>query len=206
MDGMIRRTNSLFTTEVLNCPLLPKFHLPQLESYDGSKDPLDHIESFKTLMLLQMTPDKVMCRAFPTTLKRVARVWFSKIPSGIIANFEQLSKCFVHHFIGGQRHKKSTGHLLNIQQAEGESLRQYVTRFNKELLQVDETESQVILTTFQAELLFEDFFLFNHQKPIKNGRKIALKSSEVHKCRKCDACKRNERKKEERRRNKQKSQ
>ena len=47
LDGMIRRTDSSFTNEVLNRPFLPKFHLPQLESYDGSKDPLDHIESFK---------------------------------------------------------------------------------------------------------------------------------------------------------------
>ena len=127
LDGMIRRMDSLFTTEVLNQPLPSKFCLPQLESYDDSKDPLDHIESFKALMLLQMTLDEVMCRAFPTTLKGVARVWFSKIPLGTIVDFEQLSKGFVRHFIGGQRHKKPTGQLLNIQQAEGESLRQYVT-------------------------------------------------------------------------------
>ena len=57
---------------------------------------------------------------------------------------------------GGQRHKKPTGHLLNIQQVERESLRQYITQFNKELLQVDEVEDQVILTTFQAELLLGD--------------------------------------------------
>ena len=78
-------------------------------------------------MLLQITPDEVMCKAFPTTLKEAARVWFSKIPLGTIADFEQLSKGLVHHFIEGQRHKKPTGHLLNIQQAEGESLRQNVT-------------------------------------------------------------------------------
>ena len=123
LDGMIRKTDSPFTIEVLNRPLPPKFHLPQLESYDGSKDPLDHIESFKMLMLLQMTPDEVMCRAFPTTLKAAARVRFSKIPPRTIADFEQLSQGFVHHFIRGQRHKKPTDHLLNIQQAEGESLR-----------------------------------------------------------------------------------
>ena len=28
LDGMIRRMNSTFTTEVLNCPLPPKFLLP----------------------------------------------------------------------------------------------------------------------------------------------------------------------------------
>ena len=123
LAGMIRRTDSPFTTEVLNRPLPSKFCLLQLESYDGSKDPLDHIESFKTLMLFQMTPNEVMCRAFQSTLKWVVRVWFSKIPLETIANFEQLSKGFVCHFIGGQRHKKLTGHLLNIQQTEGESLR-----------------------------------------------------------------------------------
>ena len=52
LDGMIRRIDSPFTIEVLNHPLPPKFRLPQLESYDDSKDPLDHIKSFKTLMLL----------------------------------------------------------------------------------------------------------------------------------------------------------
>ena len=65
LDGMIQRTNSPFTTEVLNCPLPPKFRLPQLESFDGLRDPLDHIKSFKTLMLLQMTLDEIMCKAFP---------------------------------------------------------------------------------------------------------------------------------------------
>ena len=52
LDGIIRRTNSPFTTEVPNCPLPPMFRLPQLESFDGWKDPLDHIESFKTLVHL----------------------------------------------------------------------------------------------------------------------------------------------------------
>ena len=114
LNGMIRRTDSPFTTEVLNRPLPSKFRLPQLESYDGSKDPLDHTESFKTLMLLQMTPNEVMCRAFPKTLKGAARVWFNKILPRTIVDFKQLSKGFVRHFIGGQRHKKPTGHLLNI--------------------------------------------------------------------------------------------
>ncbi|XP_030930932.1 uncharacterized protein LOC115956775 [Quercus lobata] len=114
-----------------------------------------------------MTPDEVMCRAFPTTLKGAARVWFAKQPLGIIANFEQLSKGFVCHFIGGQRHKKPIGHLLNICQAEGESLRQYVTHFNKELLQVDEAEDQVILMTFQAGLLLRYFFFSITKSPPK---------------------------------------
>ena len=65
---------------------------------------------------------------------------------------------FVRHFIKGKRHKKPIGHFINIHQKEGESLRQYVTRFNKELLQVDEAEYQVILMIFQVGLLPVYFF------------------------------------------------
>ena len=49
-----------------------------------------------------MTPDKVMSRAFPTILMGAARVWFSKIPPGTIADFKQLNKGFVRYFIGGK--------------------------------------------------------------------------------------------------------
>ena len=122
-----------------------------------------------------MTLDEVMCRVFQTTLKGAAMVWFSKIPSRTIANFKQLSKVLFVISLGG-KDKKPTGHLLNIQQAEGESLRQYITRFNKELLQVDEVEDQVILTTFQVGFLPEDF-LFSITKSPPNSRKIASKSS-----------------------------
>ena len=53
LDGMLKRIDSPFTASVLECPLLPKFRLPQLEFYDGTKDPLDHIRAFKTILTLQ---------------------------------------------------------------------------------------------------------------------------------------------------------
>ena len=53
LDGMLKRTDSPFTANVLECPLPPKFCLPQLEFYDGTKDPLNHIEAFKTILNLQ---------------------------------------------------------------------------------------------------------------------------------------------------------
>lgn len=144
LDGMIKMTDSPFTTEVLNHPLPPKFRISHLKSFNSLKDSLDHIESFKMLVHLQMTQDEVICRAFLTTLKDARRVWFSKIPLGTIANFEQLSHSFVRHFIGGQRHRKPMRHLLIIKEEEGELLRLYATHFNKEVLQVDVKVAQKI--------------------------------------------------------------
>ena len=39
LNGMIKRTDSPFIASVLECPLPPKFYFPQLEVYDGTKDP-----------------------------------------------------------------------------------------------------------------------------------------------------------------------
>ena len=88
LDGMLKQTYSPFTTSVLECPLPPKFRLPQLEFYDDTKDPLDHIGAFKTILNLQQTLDEVICRSFPTSLKGGARVWFSKLPTSSTVNFK----------------------------------------------------------------------------------------------------------------------
>ena len=52
LNDLVHRTDSLFTAFVTTFSLPPKFCMPQVEIYDRSKDPLDHLESFKTLMHL----------------------------------------------------------------------------------------------------------------------------------------------------------
>ena len=51
-DDLVNRTDSPFTIQVNSCPLPQKFRMPQVESYDRVKDPLDHLETFKTMMHL----------------------------------------------------------------------------------------------------------------------------------------------------------
>ena len=74
LDDLVHQTDSPFTASVTSFPLLPKFRMPQVESYDRSKDPLDYLESFKTLIHLQGVADEIMCKAFPTTLKGPAGI------------------------------------------------------------------------------------------------------------------------------------
>ena len=89
-----------------------------------------------------------MCRAFPTTLKGLAQVWFSKIPPNSVSFFDELSKLFVNNFIGGKRHKRFLSSLLTIEQGENESLQSFVTRFNREVLTVDEMDDKLLLAAF----------------------------------------------------------
>ena len=64
LDNLVNRTYLPFTVPINSCPLPQKFQMPQTKSYDGVKDPLNHLETFKTLMHLQGVPDEIMCRAF----------------------------------------------------------------------------------------------------------------------------------------------
>ena len=101
VDGLVRVTDSPFTTAVLECPVPSKFQLPQLESFDTLKDPQDHFNTFKMTLGLQQPPDEILCHSFPTTLKGAAREWFTKLPTSSVDSFEQLSNAFLRHFIGG---------------------------------------------------------------------------------------------------------
>ena len=50
VDRLVRATDLPFTTAVLECPVPSKFRLPQLESFNGLKDPQDHLNTFKTTL------------------------------------------------------------------------------------------------------------------------------------------------------------
>ena len=84
-----------------NHPLPSKFKMSSLDLYDGTRNPCDHIATFKTTMHLQGIPNEIMGRVFLTTLKGPAQVWFSKIPPNTIGSFEELSKLFANNFIKG---------------------------------------------------------------------------------------------------------
>ena len=88
VDSLVRATDSPFTTAVLECPVPSKFWLPQLEPFDGLKDPQDHLNTFKTTLGLQQPPEEILCHSFPTTLKGAVREWFTKLPTSSVDNFE----------------------------------------------------------------------------------------------------------------------
>ncbi|XP_065635448.1 uncharacterized protein LOC136070057 [Quercus suber] len=104
-----------------------------------------------------------MCRAFPTTLKGPARIWFSRLTPNSISTFKELSAQFITHFIGGHRYKKSTACLMSIMQREDETLRAYITRFNREVLSIDKADDKILVAAFTNGLR-KGKFLFSIYK------------------------------------------
>uniref|UniRef100_A0A2N9ET33 Uncharacterized protein n=1 Tax=Fagus sylvatica TaxID=28930 RepID=A0A2N9ET33_FAGSY len=168
LDMLVHRSESPFTKRIDEYPLPAKFKVPQLETFDGFKDPLDYLDSFRTIMRLHGVSDEIMCRTFPTNLRGSARTWFNQLETGSIDTFAQLSRAFIDNFIGGRRSVRPANYLLNIRQREGESLRSYVQRFNKEAVQIDEPNEYVALTAFNAGLLKGDFLFQLCKDPPKS--------------------------------------
>lgn len=177
LDNLINRTDSPFTLSVNSFPLPQKFRMPQIESYNGVKDPLDHLETFKTLMHLQGVPDKIMCRAFSTTLKGPARIWFNRLTPSSINTFKELSAQFTSHFIGGHRYKRSTVCLMSIKQREDEMLRSYVTCFNKEALSIDEADDKILVTAFTNGLRKGKFLFSLYKNDLKTMSEVLYRAT-----------------------------
>ena len=52
VEDLVHRTDSPFMASVNVHILPPKFKMSSLDSYDGARDPFDHIVTFKTTMHL----------------------------------------------------------------------------------------------------------------------------------------------------------
>ena len=89
-----------------------------------------------------------MCRAFPTTLKGAARIWFNQLMLNSVSIFKELSAQFTEHFIGGHRYKKSTACLMSIKQREDKTLWSYISCFNKKALSIDEVDDKILVAAF----------------------------------------------------------
>ena len=77
---------------------------------------------------------------------------------------------FVNNFTGGQKHKCSSSSLLTIEQGENESLRSFITCFNREALTVDEVDDKLLLATFHNGLNSD---LFIHKLYEKEPQSMA---------------------------------
>ena len=72
-----------------------------------------------------------------------------------------------------------------MKQQEGETLREYVKRFNKEVLEIEEANNQVIMMTFQAELNNPDLVFSLGKTPSTSMTNLLFKAQkymngEVH--------------------------
>ncbi|XP_019194875.1 PREDICTED: uncharacterized protein LOC109188701 [Ipomoea nil] len=128
------------------------FKFPEQATFDGSGDPREHLLSYQAKMQVFGVRDPVMCRAFLPTLKGSAQRWLVAQPPGSIHSFEELADRFMSHYAANIKPQKDLTHLGDIHQDEGESLKTYLARWQKEIQSIEEVEDQTALTFFIESL------------------------------------------------------
>ncbi|XP_056691673.1 uncharacterized protein [Spinacia oleracea] len=129
----------------MNTPRRDKVKVPTIEAFDGTTDPEEHMAAYAAQMNVRTGCGATWCRYFPTTLKGLSLIWFNKhVPKGSIKIYSELEKVFISQFAAGRRHQKTSVNLMAVRQGETETLRNYIKRFNEEVLKIynlkDETK------------------------------------------------------------------
>jgi hypothetical protein len=144
-------TNSPFTRQVVDFRLPNKFKVPQIMSYAGDGDSLDHVENFWAHLDLHGPSDEVACRAFPLTFSGNARDWFRRLAANSINNFNELIKMFLTEFLAFRTRKKPSGYLLRLHQHSNKTLKEFMPWFNRENMAIeDPTEDMVYAALYQG--------------------------------------------------------
>ena len=126
--------------------------MPQIEPYDGSTDPIDHLESYKAVMMIQETTDTLLCIDFLTIIRKATRAWYFGLQSGSINSFEQLEHSFVAHFSTSRKVPRISDSLFSIKQDETETLRDFMAHFNTAVLEVRDLNENMAISTMKRGL------------------------------------------------------
>ncbi|KAL5565783.1 hypothetical protein UlMin_028947 [Ulmus minor] len=132
-------------------PMPPRLKLPNLK-YDGTGDPSEHLETYKSWMELNSATNAFQCRAFIITLTGIARRWFRTLRPGSIFSFRQLLESFVSQFNVNKVQRKPTRHLYTIIQKDNESTEAFLNRFVKEEMSVKDRNDSTACGALMAGL------------------------------------------------------
>ncbi|XP_050207596.1 uncharacterized protein LOC126657019 [Mercurialis annua] len=106
-------------------------------------------------MMLQDVSDLMLCRVFPATLKGSAQKWYLGLKSNTIGTFAELATAFKGRFRTNIPLQKNSSDLRKCRHGEGETLKNFVERFNKEAVQIEHLNHDTAIEAMKMGTRFE---------------------------------------------------
>ncbi|XP_074300130.1 uncharacterized protein LOC141631344 [Silene latifolia] len=129
---------------------------PAMTLYDGTTDPLDHINHYKhKMMVITATgslKEACMCKGFGSTLFGATLQWFVSLPNKSITCFADLVNAFHQQFTSSRRPEKQTSDLYRIVQGPEEATRDFLNRFNREKVAIPRCDIATAIEAFRQGL------------------------------------------------------
>ncbi|KAL7613291.1 hypothetical protein Lser_V15G09109 [Lactuca serriola] len=97
--------------------------------------------------------ERLWCTYSPMTLNGNADTWFKTLHPGSISNFAQLKYLFLTNFMQLRKYKGDSHSIIGCKKKEGETVREYFTRFINATLDVSGHDEGLIAGAFRWGLL-----------------------------------------------------
>ena len=123
--------------------------------YNGSTNPMEHVNQFNQRMVVHSKNEALMCKVFPSNLGPVAMRWFNGLGASSIDFFKELTRVFGSHFITSSKVPWPLNSLLSMSKREGETLKTYSDRYWEMFNEIDGDFDDVAIRTFKVDLPVE---------------------------------------------------
>ncbi|XP_076929371.1 uncharacterized protein LOC143593705 [Bidens hawaiensis] len=113
-------------------------------------DPNDHLLNFTAVGRVNGWMLPYWCHMFALTLTRAAREWFEKLPDGQIKSWDDLVAKFSQHFSQQRKHTRDPSEILSVVRRDNESLENFITIFNNEILNIGGISENMLRGAFRV--------------------------------------------------------
>jgi len=143
-----REFTTPFSQAILESAIPNMFTGPKV-TFTGMEDLEAHLTAFHTQMMLVGGSDAVRCKLFMSTLTGMAMDWFISLPEGHITSFAQLSRLFREQYLANRAPTPVSYDLFDVKQYQGETLKEYISRFGAQVVKVGTTDEPMIVYAFR---------------------------------------------------------
>nr|XP_016461916.1 PREDICTED: uncharacterized protein LOC107785190 [Nicotiana tabacum] len=129
-----------FPSSAAPMPIPKKFHMPDIPKYNGTTDPNEHITSYtceiKGNDLNDDEIESVLLKKFGETLSKGDMILYHNFAHNSIDSFAMLADVFVKAHVGAIKVAIRKSDVFKIKQRDDEILREFVSRFQMERMEL----------------------------------------------------------------------
>ena len=142
-----------------------------IKLYDGSTNPDEHLNVFKTHMTIYTTNKAT------TSLQEGPISWFTQLPPNFVESFKLLTTKVITHYATSRSHHTSSMSLFNVKQEKMESLRTFMDRFRKVCMSIRNLMSKIVMHHLISTILPSQFTKSLIKRLAKNINKLRNQAS-----------------------------
>ena len=106
-----------------------KFKIPDFEKYDGTSNPVQHVQMYQARMGRHVANGPLMVQTFQASLKDAAMRWYIDYEIYRMDDWEKMATAFVKHFSFNLDVLTTREDLEQSEMKKGETIKQYASRW-----------------------------------------------------------------------------